>query len=40
MRVRDTLGSGLVEKVYENALAIELRRRGLRVQQHKPVAVR
>jgi GxxExxY protein len=34
-RVSNTLGSGFLEKVYENALAIELRKNGLNVaQQH------
>ena len=30
-RVSNTLGSGFLEKVYENALAIELRNNGLKV---------
>ena len=34
------LGSGFVEKVYENALAIELERRGLKLLQREPVLVR
>ncbi len=35
-KVANTLGAGYLEKVYENALAIELRRRGLKVvQQHQ-----
>jgi len=38
-RVSNTLGSGFVEKVYENALAIELRRNGLQLQQQYPVKV-
>lgn len=29
MEVHNTLGGGFLEKVYENALAIELRKRGL-----------
>jgi GxxExxY protein len=34
-KVANTLGVGFLEKVYENALAIELRKRGLKVvQQH------
>jgi GxxExxY protein len=37
--VHNELGSGFVEKVYENSLAIELRKRGLRVEQQKPVKV-
>ena len=32
-RVSDVLGCGFLEKVYENALAVELRRKGLKVQQ-------
>jgi GxxExxY protein len=32
-RVSNTLGSGFLEKVYENALAIELRKSGLKAQQ-------
>ena len=38
--VHNTLGFGFLEKVYENALAVELRRSGLRVEQQKPVPVR
>ena len=38
-RVRNTLGSGFLEKVYENALAIELRESGLRVAQQHPIKV-
>jgi GxxExxY protein len=33
MEVANTLGHGLLEKVYENALVVELRTRGLEVQQ-------
>jgi GxxExxY protein len=32
-RVSNCLGSGFLEKVYENALAYELRKQGFRVQQ-------
>ena len=32
-RVSNTLGAGFLEKVYENALAIELRRNGLKAEQ-------
>ena len=39
-RVSNTLGSGFVEKVYENALALELQREGLRVTQQHPITVR
>ena len=35
-KVSNTLGAGFLEKVYENALAIELRKSGLDVkQQHR-----
>jgi len=37
--VYNTLGCGFLEKVYENALAIELRERGLHVQQQAPIKV-
>ena len=39
-RVHNTLGEGFLEKVYENALAIELRRHGLDVVQQAPIQVR
>ena len=38
-RVGNTLGSGFLEKVYENALAIELRKNGLKVEQQHPIKV-
>ena len=38
-RVSNTLGSGFLEKVYENALAIELQHIGLRIAQQHPVNV-
>ena len=38
-RVSNTLGAGFLEKVYENALAIELEQSGLRVQQQLPIRV-
>ena len=38
-KVSNTLGCGFVEKVYENALAHELRKAGLRVQQQYPIKV-
>jgi len=38
-RVSNALGSGFVEKVYENALAIELSRDGLEFEQQHPVRV-
>ena len=37
--VSNTLGCGFLEKVYENALVVELRRRGLRVTQQLPIHV-
>jgi GxxExxY protein len=38
-RVSNTLGAGFLEKVYENALAIELDQSGLRVDQQLPIRV-
>jgi GxxExxY protein len=38
-KVANTLGVGFLEKVYENALAIELRKRGLKVIQEYPLRV-
>jgi GxxExxY protein len=37
--VSNTLGAGFVEKVYENALAHELRKNGLTVEQQHPIQV-
>ncbi len=37
--VYNALGYGFLEKVYENALAIELRKRGLRVEKQAPIKV-
>ncbi|MDP3487780.1 MAG: GxxExxY protein [Bacillota bacterium] len=37
--VHDVLGSGFLEKVYENALVIELRKAGLEVRQQYPLKV-
>ena len=37
--VHNKLGSGFLEKVYENALLIELRKRGLAVRQQEPIKV-
>jgi len=34
-----TLGAGFLEKIYENALVIELKKQGLKVQQQQPVNV-
>ena len=39
MEVLNTLGHGLNEKVYENALVAELRSRGIRVEQQKRLSV-
>ena len=38
-KVHNTLGSGFLEKVYENALRIELEKLGLRVKQQEPINV-
>lgn len=38
-KVSNTLGPGFLEKVYENALVIELRKAGLRVAQQVPFNV-
>jgi GxxExxY protein len=38
-KVGNTLGSGFLEKVYENALARELRKAGLKTQQQHPIQV-
>ena len=38
-RVSNELGVGFLERVYENALALELRESGLQAQQQKPVQV-
>jgi GxxExxY protein len=38
-RVHNTLGAGFLEKVYENALRIELEKLGLRVKQQEPINV-
>jgi len=37
--VYNRLGYGFSEKVYENALVLELRKLGLQVEQQKPIAV-
>lgn len=39
-KVSNALGSGFLEKVYENALAHELRKAGLNARQQEPVNVR
>ncbi len=38
-RVSNILGSGFLEKVYENALAHELRKAGLEIEQQYPIHV-
>jgi GxxExxY protein len=38
--VSNALGAGFLEKIYENALALELRKAGLMVQQQRAVEVR
>ena len=40
IRVSNTLGCGFLEKVYENSLAIELRKAGLKAEQQRVVQVR
>ena len=37
--VANALGNGFLEKVYENALAHELRKAGLEVEQQKPIRI-
>ena len=39
-KVHNILGFGFLEKVYENALALELRKAGLNVAQQCPMPVR
>ena len=39
-KVSNTLGTGFLEKVYQNALAYELRKSGLTVQQKFPIPVK
>ncbi|MEJ2671124.1 MAG: GxxExxY protein [Deltaproteobacteria bacterium] len=39
-KVSNTLGSGFLEKVYENALALELRKNGLEAKQQYGIQVR
>jgi len=39
-RVYNTLGYGFLEKVYENALVHELRKKGLKVVQQYPIKVK
>jgi GxxExxY protein len=39
-RVYNTLGYGFLEKVYENAMAVELRKLGLRIKAQRSIQVR
>ena len=39
IKVHQTLGPGFVESVYENALCVELKRRGIRFERQKTVNV-
>jgi GxxExxY protein len=39
IKVSNTLGVGFLEKVYENALVVELARARLKVEQQKPIQV-
>jgi len=39
-KVANTLGSGFLEKVYENALAVEIRKSGLPIVQQHPINVK
>jgi len=39
MKVSNTLGVGFLEKVYENALAVELRKAGLVAEQQKSILI-
>ena len=39
MKVHSTLGSGFLESVYQNALALELRKAGFKVELEKPISV-
>jgi GxxExxY protein len=38
-KVSNTLGAGFLEKVYENSLAIEIRKAGLDVSQQKGIKI-
>ena len=39
IKVSNTLGIGFLEKVYENAFVLELKRAGLSIEQQKPLSV-
>ena len=38
-KISNTLGAGFLEKVYENALAHQLRKDGMRIEQQRPINV-
>jgi GxxExxY protein len=38
-KVSNTLGSSFLEKVYENALAHQLRKDGMKIEQQRPIKV-
>ncbi len=38
-KVSNTLGAGFLEKVYENALAHQLRKDGMKIEQQRPIKV-
>jgi|SRR5579864_5969190 len=40
MKIHSALGAGFLESVYQNALSLELRRAGLKVEAEKPISVR
>ena len=40
LEVSNTLGAGFLEKVYENALMIELRKRGMKTEHQKQIVVK
>jgi GxxExxY protein len=39
-KVSNTLGVGFLEKVYENALALEIQKAGLKAKQQHPISIR
>jgi len=39
IEVHRRLGPGFIESIYENALVIEARKRGLRLRQQQPIAI-
>ena len=39
MKVHSTLGPGFLESVYQNALILELRKSGIKVEAEKPITV-